>query len=118
RAREGEAVRWDDAAVGLAVDEAVRGEILRVDDGAVDIGEDLELVGHARVIAVGGEAVGDAALAALRFHERLDHPIGLGLLANPFVGENRHQSPRTKISRPPQPRYSRPFMTTRTASGP
>ena len=62
--------------VGLAVDEAVGGEILGVDDRAVDIGEDLELVGDARVIAVGGEAVADAALAPLRFDERLDHAVG------------------------------------------
>ena len=76
--------------VGLAVDEAVGGEILGVDDRRIDIGEDLELVGDARVIAVGGQAVADAAVAPLRFDERLDHAAGLGLLANPAVGKDAH----------------------------
>src|SRR3546814_504162 len=90
RARQREAVRRDDAAVGLAVDEAVRSEILGIDDRAVDIGEDLELVGNARVIAVGGEAVADAAVAALRLDERFDHALRLGGFANPAVGKNGH----------------------------
>ena len=51
------------------------GEILGVDDRRIDVGEDLELVGDARVIAVGGEAVADAAVAALRLDERLDHAV-------------------------------------------
>src|SRR3546814_14791739 len=62
RAGEREAVRRDDAHVGLAVDEAVRREILGVDDRAVDIGEYLEFGRDARVITVGGEAVADAAV--------------------------------------------------------
>src|SRR6218665_2157105 len=90
RAGEGKAVGRDDAAIGLAVDEAGVREILGIDHRAVDVREDLELVGDAGVIAVGGEAIGDAALAALRFHERLDHAVALRLLANPFVGENAH----------------------------
>src|SRR3546814_1651379 len=48
RAGEREAVRRDDAHVGLAVDEAVRREILGVDDRAVDIGEYLEFGRDAR----------------------------------------------------------------------
>src|SRR3546814_6543066 len=59
RAGEREAVRRNDADVGLAVDEAVRGEILGVDDRAVDVGENLEVVGDARVIAVGREAIAE-----------------------------------------------------------
>ena len=61
-------------------------EILGVDDRIVDVGEDLELVGDARVIAVGRQAVADAALAPLRLDERLDHAVALRLLANPAVG--------------------------------
>src|SRR6185503_20654831 len=90
RPGEREAVGRDDADVGLAVDEAVRREVLGVDDRRIDVGEDLELVGDARVIAVGGEAVADAALAPLRFDERLDHAVRLGLLANPAVGKDAH----------------------------
>jgi hypothetical protein len=64
--RQREAVRRDDADVGLAVDEAVGGEILGVDDRVVDVGEDLELVGDAGVVAVGRQAVADQSLALLR----------------------------------------------------
>ena len=65
-------------------------EVLGVDQRVVDVGEDLELVGDARVIAVGRQAVADAALAALALDERLDHAVLLRLLANPAVGQNRH----------------------------
>src|SRR3546814_17363565 len=54
------------------------------------MGEDLERVGNARVIAVGGEAVADAAVAALRLDERFDHALRLGGFANPAVGKNGH----------------------------
>src|SRR3546814_18654414 len=66
RAGEREAVRRDDAHVGLAVDDAVRREILGVDDRAVDIGEYLEFGRDARVITVGGEAVADASSTTKR----------------------------------------------------
>jgi hypothetical protein len=88
--RQREAVGWDDADVGLAVDEAVGGEILGIDDGVVDIGEDLELVGDPRVVAVGGQPVADAALPALALDERLDHARRQRLAADPPVGKNRH----------------------------
>jgi hypothetical protein len=71
--------------IGLAIDEAVRGEVLGIDHRRIDIGEDLELVGDARVIAVGGEAVADAALAALRLDKGLDHARCEGVFANPAV---------------------------------
>src|SRR5690606_21138317 len=87
-----EGVGRNDADVGLAVDEAVGGEVLGVDHGIVDIGEDLELVGHPGVVAVGAESIGDAAIAPLRLDERLDHAFGLRLLADPFVAENCHAS--------------------------
>ena len=66
------------------------GEILWIDGCRVHVREDLEFVGDARVIAVGRQPVADAALAPLRLDERLDHAVGLGLLANPAVGQNRH----------------------------
>src|SRR3546814_8985041 len=57
---------------------------------SVDIGEYLEFGRDARVITVGGEAVADAAVAALRLDERLDHALRPGGVANPFVGKNGH----------------------------
>ena len=67
------------------------GEILGIDDRIVDIGEDLELVGDARVIAVGGQAVADRPLAPLAVDERLDHAVLERALANPAVGHDAHQ---------------------------
>src|SRR3546814_2460555 len=87
RAGEREAVRRNDADVGLAVDEAVRGEILGVDDRAVDVGENLEVVGDARVIAVGREARAAAAVAALRLAERFDHAPRPGGFVTPSIGK-------------------------------
>src|SRR3546814_17123891 len=70
RAGERKAVRRDDADVGFAVDEILGVEFLGIDRGRIDVGEDLEFGGNARVIAIGGEAVADAAVAALRLDER------------------------------------------------
>jgi hypothetical protein len=89
-AGERKAVGRNDADVGLAVDEAVVGKVLWVDERIVDVCEDLELVGDARVIAVARQPVADAALPPLRLDERLDHAVFLRLLANPAVGQNRH----------------------------
>src|SRR5690606_7587730 len=85
RAGECERVGRDHADVGFAVDEAVGGEVLGVDHCAVDVGEDLELVGHPRVVAIARPAVGDAPLAALGLYERLDHAAAARLVANPAV---------------------------------
>src|SRR3546814_6779090 len=62
RAGERKAVRRDDADVGFAVDEILGVEFLGIDRGRIDVGEDLEFGGNARVIAIGGEAVADAAV--------------------------------------------------------
>src|SRR4029453_3144439 len=70
RPGEREAVGRDDAYVRLPVSEPVRREVLGVDDRRIDVGEDLELVGDPRVIAVGRQAVAYAALAPLRLTER------------------------------------------------
>ena len=85
-----ETVWRDDAHVGLAVDKAFGIEFLGVDDGAVDIGENLELIGHAGVIAIRGQAIADAAIAALRFDKRFNHAGRMGLLADPDVGQYGH----------------------------
>jgi hypothetical protein len=92
RAGQREAVGRDHADIGLAVDEAVGREVLGIDHRRIDIGEDLELVRHARVIAVGGQAIGDAAVAALRLHKGLDHAAVPRFVADPSVAENRHVS--------------------------
>src|SRR4030095_11874365 len=90
RPRQGETIRWNNANVGLPVDEAVGGEVLGVDGRAVDVGENLEFVGDSRVITVGRQAVADAALAPLRLDERLDHAVIEGLVANPAVRLDGH----------------------------
>ena len=87
---EHEGVRRDDAGLAAAGDEAVVGEVLRVDHRVVDIGEDLELVGHAGVVAVGGQAEGDHALAPLRLDEGLDHAVLGRHAADPVVGHDGH----------------------------
>ncbi len=66
-ARQGEGVGRDDADFAVEVDHRSRVEMLGIDDGRVDVGEDLELVGHADVVAVGRHAVGDDAVAHLAF---------------------------------------------------
>jgi hypothetical protein len=65
---------------------------LGIDDGIVDIGEQLELVGNARVIAVARQAVADRPLAALPVLERLDHPMFERLRPNPLVRHDAHCS--------------------------
>jgi len=48
------------------------------------------LVRHPRVIAIGGQSIGNAVAALLTLHERLDHRLRLRLLPNPLVAEYRH----------------------------
>ncbi len=67
-------------------------EVFGIDDGGVDVGEDLELVRHANVVAVGGHAVGDHAIPDLVFHERLDHPLFARHLHNPVIWFQSHNS--------------------------
>ena len=90
RAGQGKAVGRDDADIGLAIHKAFWVKILGVDDGAIDIGENLELVRHARVIAIRGQAIADAAIAALSLHKRFNHAGGLRLFADPDVRQNGH----------------------------
>ena len=67
-------------------------EVLRIDHRGIDVGEDLELVRHARVVAVGRQAVADHALALLRLDERLDHAVVLRHAADPAIGHHGHQA--------------------------
>ena len=52
----------------------------------MNVGEHLVLVGHADVVAVGGQPVGDLILAVLMLDERLDHLRTDAFLSNPLVG--------------------------------
>ena len=90
---QGEGVGRDDADVGLDGDEGAFVEMLGIDDGAVDVGEDFEFVGYAEIVSVGGDAVGDNALADLFFGKRVDHVMFEGGFANPAVRLNRHVAP-------------------------
>ena len=74
-------------------DEGALVEVLGIDDGAVDVGEDLELVGDAQVVAVGGETVGDDAFADLLLREGVDHIVLGGHLADPAVTLDGHAAP-------------------------
>src|SRR6266436_3291382 len=65
RAREREGIGWDDANIGIAVDEAVLVEILWIDYRRVDVGEDLEIGADAGVVAVGRQPIRNDALALL-----------------------------------------------------
>src|SRR3546814_16363106 len=69
RAGESEAIRRNDADVGLAGDEAVRGEILGVDDRAGDVGGHLQVVGTALILALGPEANDEATGPATPLQE-------------------------------------------------
>ena len=86
RPGEGEAVRRNDAAVGLAIDKAVLVKILRIDDSIVDIGENLEFVRYPGIIAVGRQAVADASFLFLALDKWLDHAGMFGFIADPAVG--------------------------------
>ena len=59
--------------------------MLRIDDGRVDVGEDLELVGDAKVVAVGRQTIRDHAFAHLRLGEGVDHVVFFGHFADPAV---------------------------------
>ena len=67
-------------------------EVLGIDQRVVDIGEDPELGRHARVVAVGGQPVGDHPLAGLPVDERLDHAVRLRHLADPPIRHDRHRA--------------------------
>ena len=50
-------------------------EVLGVDDSAIHVGKDLELIGNAKIVAVGGQAVGNNPFPHLLFAERNNHPF-------------------------------------------
>ena len=99
-AGEREAVRRDDALVGVGADERGRIEVLRIDHRGVHVREDPELVGHANVVAVGGHAVRDHALAHLALLEGIDHAHLTRHARDPAVVLDRHQSPPVVPSPP------------------
>jgi hypothetical protein len=53
--------------------------------------QDLEFVSYAGVVAVGGQAVADHALALLCLDKGLDHAVLLRHLADPAIGHDGHQ---------------------------
>src|SRR3989337_2988116 len=93
-----------------------------------DGGEDLELVGHPDVVAVGRHAVGDDAVAHLAFLKRLDHALLARHADDPVVGLQAHHAPpveresggdsgRTGLVR--RPRFSLSMVTSSpSSSGP
>lgn len=54
RVGKGEAVWGDDAYIGFAVNEALVREVFRVNHGVVDICKNLEILGAAGVVSIGG----------------------------------------------------------------
>ena len=54
------------------------------------IGEDLELIGHAHIVAVRGDAVGDDTLPRLVLGERLDHAGFERHLTDPMIRFEAH----------------------------
>ena len=66
--------------------------MLGVDDGRIHVGENLELVGHAQIVAIGRQSVRNHALAHLLLGERIDHVVFLGHLADPAV-TFQHETP-------------------------
>ena len=74
-------------------DERALVELLGIDDGAVDVGEDLEFVGHAQVVAVGRQTVGDDAFADLLLRKGVDHIVFRGHFADPTVTLDGHGAP-------------------------
>src|SRR4030066_56730 len=92
-ASQGKGIGRDDAHLSLEVDHGGRVEILGVHDGGVHVGEDLELVRHPDVVAVGGYAVGDGTLAHLLLDQGLDHAMLAGPSPDPMVRLESHPWP-------------------------
>src|SRR5271157_2538854 len=93
RARQGKRVGRNDGDIGLHADERALVELLGIDDGRVDVGEDLELVGHAQVVAVRRETEGDNAFADLLLRKGIDHIVLGGHFADPTVTLDGHGTP-------------------------
>jgi hypothetical protein len=70
--------------------------VLGVDESVIHVGENLELVGHSQVIAIGRQSVGDYSLSYLLLGEWVDHVVFPGHLANPAVAL-QHETPFRKF---------------------
>jgi len=70
-------------------------KILWIHYCGIHVGEDLELVGHAQVIAIRRQPVGDHALPYLLLGEGVNHVVFFGHLANPAVAL-KHATPLNK----------------------
>ena len=94
------AVRRDDTDIGFAINKAVWIKIFGINHTRIDVGENLKLIGDARIIAVGGQTVADASVPPLRLNKGLNHSLRGRRFANPFVTQNRHISSglRTALS--------------------
>lgn len=94
-------VRWNDADIGLHIDEAVRVEVLRIDNGRIDVGKDLEFIRTPDIIAITGCAVGNDAplprISDLTAFKRLDHAVLLRHAAYPLVRLNAHEILNTRL---------------------
>src|SRR5579875_1038855 len=88
---ECEAVGRDNNGVGFSIDKASLAKGFGIHNRRIDIGENLELVGHARVIAVAGNAVADYPFTALLLYKRLDHAVFQRHPANPAIRHNGHR---------------------------
>ena len=88
RAREGEAVRRDDADVGLDLDEAIRVEVLRIHDRRHHVREDLELGRDSHVVPIRADSIGDDSSSDLAVLEGLDHPVLPGHSGDPAIRLN------------------------------
>src|SRR5579875_419610 len=87
---ERETVGRDNDGVGFPVDKASLAKGFGIHNRRIDIGENFKLVGHARVIAVAGNAVADHPFTALLLHKRLDHAVFQRHAANPAIRHNGH----------------------------
>jgi hypothetical protein len=95
RAGEGEAVGGDNADVALVGGHCAAVDLLGIDHSELAGGrrEDAELVGHANIIAIAAQAVGDNAFAHLVFDKRLNHAVLERHAADPVIGFDRHGKP-------------------------
>ena len=94
-ARERKRVGRHYAFIGGDVNKRILGKALGIDDGVEDVGKHLELVRHAQVIAVAGDAVANHAAAVLggahlAVGKRLNHAVLLRHLANPLIRMYAH----------------------------
>ena len=87
---QGEGVGRDDAHVADVIHHRFGVEILGIHGGRKDVGEDLEFVGDADVVSVGGNAIRYDPVADLLLFERFDHALFVRHLADPVIRFEAH----------------------------